>query len=722
MSCFKSAIKYGFVVCPAIDQIRSSKRTLLYESSEEKQVYTVASALMEYGFIPSKKMIDDMFCTDITDLTQIFNNLITTLDEITSTSKIRKSRMFYRNFPDVPYDLLEQRILAIIHYYSHGTFFPEEPWSTAFKKATNLDETANYKILDFVTLKDLSEFVCKELVISKNSLPVDDMEFVREIIKTCDNTHYNIAYALNNIVHKEILANFIVSFINESNSNELKDFVIANRTFDVNDVLRIATVFSNGDASLAENTKFKLARWQRKFLCELLLSTDLSVEQALVHKNKWVKLLHCMHVGEYSLKLWKWSKFLRENIRVDTFNSVTERLFHDYKVTEGSYFILKDLCVHLSKKPSMFIRNFNRLVQGVNPENAYNKMKTILLYLEDTIQRGTVPNRIIYQLYSFILNDTIENRIFFPKGMKTKFYVEQTEYKRSTYLDDCKDEICLILNGGLMKNFADRKEDRKVYISPDMYKCSMNNGLRNVTPGKQVVSRGCKIPFKCDNTLRMFLHWIGHDLDLGVSFFNKNFAQISECSYRQTRSGNFAQHSGDIIEARAPKGASEYVDLDIKKAVDFGVRYAAMYIFVYRDQKFSELEKCCVGWMERENPESNEIYDPRTVKQYIDLTSESKIYTPVVFDLVEKTVCYVDINAKVASGFGFNISKTGFSNQALLFKSMITKKSLSLGGALFLSCQAKEAEIVGSPEKADVIFDLESGITPYNYIELEKWI
>lgn len=552
MSLFKSAIKYGFVVCPAIDQIRSRKKTLLYEPSEEKHVYVVASALMEYGFIPSKQMIDDMFCMDVTDLSQILNNLLPTLDEITSTSKIRKSRVFYQNFPDVSYDLLEQRILAIIHYYSYGTFFPTDANLTKkVKKATNIDETANYKILNFATIQDLSTFVCKELVLSKNSLPVDDMEFVKEILKN-ELSQYNIAYALNNIVHKEILANFVASFINEGNFKGLSSaFIIANRKFDVNDVLRIATAFSHGDISLAENTKFKLSKWQRKFLCELLLSTDLSVEQALAHKNKWIKLLHCMHVGEHSLKLWKWSKFLRENIKVDTFNSITERLFNDYKETEGIYNgILKELCSHLVKKPSMFIRNFNRLVCCINPKNAYTQMKTILLYLEDTMQRGDVPNRIIYQLYSFILNDEVENRIFFPKGMKTKFYVEQEEYKRSSYLDDYKDEICSILNSGLMKNFAVRKEDRKVYISPDMYKCSMNNGLRNVTPGKQIVSRGCKIPFKCDNTLRMFLHWIGHDLDLGACFLNKNFAQIGECSYRQTRTGGFAQHSGDIVEAR----------------------------------------------------------------------------------------------------------------------------------------------------------------------------
>lgn len=718
MSLFKSAIKYGYVVCPAIDQIRSDKKNYVYELAEEKQVFTVASALMEYGFIPSKQMIDDMLCMDIDDLSQIFYNLITTLDEITSTSKIRKSMVFYKNFPNVPYDLLEQRILAIIHYYSYGVFFPVEPWSTAFKKATNLDETATYKVLDFVSMSDVCTFAYKNLVLSKNSLPVDDMEFIRKVIKT-HSTLSDISYALNNITNKEILANFVASFITETNN--LTSFVTTNRKFDVNDVLRIATAFSNGDISLAENTKFKLSKWQRNFLCELLLSTDLSVEQALIHKNKWIKLLHCMHVGQYSLKLWKWAKFFRENIKVDTFNSVTELLFHDYKVTEGSYFIVKDLCEHLVKKPSMFIRNFNRLVCGVNPKNVYAQMKTILRYLEDIMQRGNVPNRIIYQLYSFVLNDAVENRIFFPKGMKTKFFVEQETYARSEYLDDYKDEICSILNGGLLKNFADRKENKKVYISPDMYKCSMNNGLRNVTPGKQIVSRGCKIPFKCDNTLRMFLHWIGEDLDLGVSFLDKKFNQIGECSYRQTRN-NFSQHSGDIISAQAPLGASEYVDLDIKKAIAFGVRYVAMYIFVFRGEKFSEMERCCVGWMEREFPGSNEIYDPRTVKQYIDLVGESKIYTPVVFDLLEKTVCYVDISAKVDSGNGFNISKNGLNNKELLFKSLMTKKSLSLGGALFLSCQAKEAEIVDSPEKADVIFDLESGITPYNYIELEKWI
>lgn len=331
----------------------------------------------------------------------------------------------------------------------------------------------------------------------------------------------------------------------------------------------------------------------------------------------------------------------------------------------------------------------------------------------------SVPNRVLYQLYSFLASKDIKNRVFFPKSMKTKFWVDKNEFEFPPILSSCSNEIQKYILESLANRFSKLGPMGKVYVDPILRKASINNGLRNVTPGKKIVSRGVKIPFECENTLRMFMFWIGRDLDLAASFMDKNFNKIGECSFRHTVN-NFSQHSGDIVYAPAP-GSSEYVDIDIMKAREFGVRYIGMHIFVYCGDSFDNLEKCCVGWMERSCPKSNEIYDPKTVSQYIDLTGSSKTYTPVVFDLKEKTVTFVDINGKVDSGNGYSLGNQGF-NQMALFKSIIQKRSLSLGALIDLHCSARNAEIVETPEEADIVFSLDKGITPFDYIELEKWM
>jgi hypothetical protein len=725
MSLFKDSIKYGFVVCPAIDSIRSSSPTTSFHPTTPNIAYTFASMMMEYGYIPSKEMFNDILKTDRLDITQIFNNLKSTLDEITSNSDIQCSKVFYENFPDVPFNLFEQRLLAIAHYYSYGSFFPDHidivGLTEKQKREVDIDEKFHYKELSFASYNTIFDHVFNKMVLSKNSLPVDDVEYIKKVTKisfdcifqTWGEANSLISNVLPTIVNKEILAH-VISQILEYNRD-----LAFEKNFTVTDILRIATAMCNGDVSLAENTKFKLRSWQKKMICKLLLNNcNLSFEDLVKYKNKWVKLFHCVHPGQHSMKLHKLAMVVRENVKVETFNSVTERCFSDF--AEAKDFLdLGALLYHLSKKPSVFLRNMGRmfkLLEGCDQ----NLIISFLNALEVNILSEEVPNRVLYQLYSYVVSDSVEHRIFFPKGMKTKHWVSEKTNEYPPLLRMYKNVLEKFILTALFRRFSTLDPLGKVYLDDSLYNATINNGLRNVTSGKKIVSRGCKVPFKCNNTLRMFMHWIGRDLDLSISFMDKNFRVIGECSFRQTSNG-FSQHSGDIVDAPRPKGASEYVDIDLKEAKYFGVRYIGMHIFVYSGQTFDELEKCCIGWMERDRPKSNEVYDPRTVSQYIDLVGKSMMYTPVVFDIEEKTVCFVDMNGKPTTGGAYTIGQPGY-NQFAMFKSMIQKKSLTLGALISLHINARNGQEVETPEEADIVFDLDKGITPYDYLELEKWM
>lgn len=721
---FSSSIKYGMVVCPAINNIRKQKRTLLYDENDSRLPCVFASMMMEYGYIPSIQMFDDLHCMSSIDMMQIFALLKDTLEEVSGVRMASKARIFYENFPDVPFNLFEQRILAIAHYCSRGTFFPED-WDITQKekKSTDINEKAVYKELSFVSSDDVVSFVYEKLLISSNTLPIDDINYVREVVKYTYNVEdkFYLENALKNITNKEILAYFVAEFVNAFNAlTAIKHTIINGRKWYVTDVLRIATAMCYGDVSLAENTKFKLKKWQRKFLCEMLLSTDLSFEDTIVHKNKWVRLLHCLHVGDYSPKLFKWAMVVREKFKVETFNSVTEKMFNYLNNNKDTLEFI-ELTKHLSKRPSMFIRNFSRLGMLVDSIGDPRLFRHLKVAFEDSVNNSNVPRRVLYQLYSYILTGGVESRVFFPKGMKTKYFIKDELHSLPNVISKNKYSFMDIITERLKKDFSEMGPIGNVYIDDALFRSSINNGLRNVTPGKQIVSRGCKIPFSCNKTLRMFMYWIGRDLDLAASFMNKHFEKIGECSFRHTSMRGIAQHSGDIVNAPSPRGASEYIDIDIEKALESGIRYVGMHIYVYAGQKFSEMEACSVGWMERERPNSNEIYDPKTVRQKIDLTGESMSYTPVIFDLKEKTVCYVDMNYM---GHSWGNSLGNRANQELhLMKNMLNKEALTLGDLIVLHILAREgSECVSSPEEADIVFGLEQGITPYDYLELEKWV
>jgi len=67
-------------------------------------------------------------------------------------------------------------------------------------------------------------------------------------------------------------------------------------------------------------------------------------------------------------------------------------------------------------------------------------------------------------------------------------------------------------------------------------------------------------------------------------------------------------HSGDITSA--PDGVSEFIDIEISKFLNTGIRYVLMSVNSYTNQPYCDLPICFAGFMIRQFPNSGEIYDP----------------------------------------------------------------------------------------------------------------
>jgi hypothetical protein len=95
-------------------------------------------------------------------------------------------------------------------------------------------------------------------------------------------------------------------------------------------------------------------------------------------------------------------------------------------------------------------------------------------------------------------------------------------------------------------------------------------------------------------------------------------------------------HSGDITAA--PRGACEFIDIDIPSVLNYGGRYVVASLNSFTSQPYCDLPECFAGWMMRKNPGSGEIFEPAMVVDKVDLAAETEIAIPVILDLKERMV------------------------------------------------------------------------------------
>jgi len=280
----------------------------------------------------------------------------------------------------------------------------------------------------------------------------------------------------------------------------------------------------------------------------------------------------------------------------------------------------------------------------------------------------------------------------------------------------------------LYNRFKTQDELGNVYIDPALFECPLPTAMRSASEGLKEVARGTRMPIGDKGTLRFFIYWTGRDIDLSATFHDEDFNMVERVAYTNLRSSKYnSYHSGDITSA--PHGASEFIDVDIQSVLDYSdnVRYVAMNVLVFSGPTFAEHEECFAGWMTRSNPNSNEIYDPQTVEQKIDLRSETKNVIPVIFDLKERKAIWTDIST---TGKDFGYSNYGYkrggnnveSNQATIedmveaFTSLDNKVTL---GELFKIHATARGNLVEDKDEADFVFGLTDGdVTPYNVTEI----
>jgi hypothetical protein len=318
-------------------------------------------------------------------------------------------------------------------------------------------------------------------------------------------------------------------------------------------------------------------------------------------------------------------------------------------------------------------------------------------------------------------------RIFWPKGRQAKG-VSSPDVRPVLEANVVRPAVGAV-EAELLDRFAGHPSFRDFIIDEALHDIIVPFNERTASRAAIALPRGSRIRVSSSKVARLFLHWcqprVGGDttdLDLSVAFYDASWRYIGVCSYYELKyrplGGELiAQSSGDLRDAPFPDGATEFVDLHDRPAIEHGIRYAVMVVNAYAGMPFGLLERGFAGLMFREDVEAKH-FDPRTVELKFDLAGENGIFLPLVLDIYEQQLHWLDTYSK--GNFAFNNVETSNHDIRKICPEMIEYFGSGARMSMFELARlhaAARAERVLLRGKTTRRFERDAGESHLNFLE-----
>lgn len=671
----------------------------------DRYVLTIMKDVEQLGYTFSKNLYKMLCEVSHGDLTTIYLDLVRMLKNMVGDDV--KYEPMYPNFPSSVMNRSDAELYmnAIVHYWSNGTLYPVEKEDARLP----LFDSIKVKVLDVGCIDDL-QLIFSNLCSSKTSLSQQDKEDMIWIFRNRDMIP-SFKFP-EDIPLKENVA-IIGKLYIENLANALaKDIQKYFKT--ATDVLRLVTAMSDGDVSLANNTKFRnIRRAERRIIMDLLNGCGDIEEDMLRNKGRWVRIGEKIHPGEYDYNKYKkvivaFDK-IRNNIKIETFNGKM-----DAACKRGDF---ESALKIAATRPGELARRLDYFLRK-------NKNgKSVINFFKDVSKNVSTPVLLQVRQHFISRGDDMDVRVFFPKGNLARSWAMDNN------LEPIEEKYCKaivqICENALVEQYSKREFLGNVYLSEAYKNYIVPFSQRSASKSLKTIVRGSRIPID-ENTkyIRAFIWWTNTkygrvDLDLSASFFDENWNYKVHISYTNLRNRHMdAVHSGDIVNGGRVDGVgvSEFLDVNINDMTRLNIRYIVFQVHGYFCPGFNQMEHAMFGWMNREGVMSGEIYEPKTVEQKMSLASESKVCIPVIFDCVAREFIWCDMNISMDGtcySRGGNNVESNIRGVVATCYAMVNMSKPSLYDLISLHIRARGVP-VGNKDDADIVFDLDDGITPYD--------
>lgn len=679
------------------------------------RIMTFNRNLQALGFMLGADIIDKMQKSSLCSVVAVENKLIEVIEDIVGM-KIVDAKIMYPNFPIQVMEMEESELYlnAIIHYLSFGQLLPEYEVEDREKMETDL---SNLKAITLGSMKDLDK-TFKSICSSSVAVSEYDMELVTWYINFVENVGKLIPNEIPNKENKAKITDFVMKY-----KPEMIDCLYSMYKTST-DVLRLAVSMSGGDVTLSSKTEFrKFKRSERRCLLALLNKCGNLTEDMFRNRETWLRLGERLNPGDYKKFKKALASFslLRANKKPETFYSKVEKAFATGEVEK--------VCEVLQERPGEFARALNRTLSIT--EDTDKQMEIASVYGEVVYK---VSTQVLWSVITFFRDrKSTESRTFFPKGNIVRPFM--IENNLSDISEDVIDYVVKTSMRGLISQYATRETLGRVYIEPDMVGYKMPTVMRDMNESMRTIARGSRVKINTDkNILRAFTYWKNDcDVDLSVLALDSDLKLKSSCSYTDLKDNKLGlYHSGDIVDGSC--GASEFVDIDIKKCKEADVRYILVALNSFSHIGFCEMEECFCGIMARDTvvkeavnrSNKGNVFEPSTILNKTDISSKSMQSTPMVVDL--ETMEYIWLDLPIFFD-GFSVQANNIhTNENILvntLRGVLNSKLPNIDEVVRLNVRARMGEIVYTVEEADFIIgeSEKANLKPHQLSELaSNWL
>lgn len=682
--------------------------------ANDRYITTIMKNIENLGYTFSQEVFDVLRTYSVDELVEFYFELESTLMELVGANA--EYMPMYADFPMgvMDADSAELYINAMIHYWSDGTLYPERH-KKGGKCRLPLFEETRVRVITLGNSDNVRQ-IFENICMSRTSISETDKE---DIAYLFENENMKLP---DEIPHKENAAYIAALYLQKNplaSVGEIRKYIKT-----ATDVLRLVTAMSDGDVSLAENTRYKsFSRRQRRMIMELLSGCPNIEEDMLRYKERWIRIGERIHPSEFDSSRYTLAydrainafDKLRNNRKVETFASKVE-----FDLTYGEY---ASALAELVKRPGELARRLDQLLRVAHKES-------VIRSFESVAENVSTPVLLQVREHFAHRSEQAEVRVFFPKGSLAKCHCESNDLP---YIDDiyCK-EVVRVCEKALVKIYGKRESMGKVYLSGDYKNYVVPFSQRSAGKTLKTIVRGSRLPIASQtNAVRAFIWWTNMDnsyvefyddgrvdIDLSAAIFDENWNYMEHISYTNLRSERYkACHSGDIVNGGPVNGdgVSEFLDMDIDSVVKYGARYVVYQVYSFTDQTYADMPHAMFGWMERSDVDSGEIYEPKTVEQKMDLTANSTACIPVIFDCVRREFIWCDMNLSltgVHTHIGGNNVESNISGITAVCYSMVNMQKPNLYDLITLNVRAR-GEFTSDREEADLVFDVEQWIETY---------
>jgi len=604
------------------------------------QAHTALAELLTVGFIADPQELQQLSLEE----------LVTLITQAGTT--IGANRTWQPMFPGFPEQVatmpdIKLFLIQIYHYLTYGRWRPDIEKTFERTKLAHTDWTQNFRRL---TLVELTPQLVQDEWAKAVALSPADREFLHDVIAEL-SINVPELMATTSFTSGD---NFAAALCEISNPHERLDTGLAlART--ATDVLRtvLAAYCKEPDRAidLLSSAEFRLdmrsiPRPQRRSILRALarFTDNTNLDMVMRHKKLWRRALRPVHPFE-----------LPQAAEVHThltiiFGKTTHRTFNSQVEAALLRNDVPAAVRLLATNPGNLLRRVDHLMRLSRSKKP--SADALLSALAEAAPKARLTTLI--SCYNGVSNRDAPLKIFRIRGrnvLKETNNPPVESWLKSAVLDILTTAMCHRL----------RAAPAPTEPVPAGSTVPVELVRREASTSKLALARGQRLPLGDGSIMRLFVHWYGRDVDLGVCFADALLMeQLGYLDYTNLSSNQLKQsvlHSGDIVYAPLPDGACEFVDINdtIWQKLPT-VRYAIPQLISYTGDRFDVIDNVA-GIMIRSQAMAGEIFEPRTVETAMNVCVKSTSAIPFIVDLVDRELIWLDTSLGSRMG-SFNAGRS----------------------------------------------------------------